>query len=119
MDRPISLGSWGSGAPRGPGGLARRRGRAPAPLVVVHRLLVLGHHLHRLVRDGVVKDYTELATVSGMTPARVTQIVNLTLLAPDVQEAILFATCNAHEWNVRRAASTPDWNAHRRALSLR
>src|SRR2546425_11215479 len=55
----------------------------------ITRLLVLGHHFERLVRDGVVKDYAEIARLTGLTRARVTQIVNLTLLAPDLQEAIL------------------------------
>ena len=55
----------------------------------ITRLLVLGHHFERLVRDGVVKDYAEIAR---LTRARVTQIVNLTLLAPEIQEAILAVT---------------------------
>src|SRR5207249_1882314 len=53
-------------------------------------LLVLGHHFERLIRDGVVRDYVEIARRTGMTRARVTQIV-LTLLAPEIQEQILRA----------------------------
>src|SRR5438128_2207912 len=52
-------------------------------------LLVLGHHFERLVRDGAVKDLAEIARRTGLTRARVTQITNLTQLAPDLQEAIL------------------------------
>jgi hypothetical protein len=74
-------------------------GSAATPLKVasassvpkIARLLVLGHHFERLVREGIVKDYAEIARLAGLTRARVTQIVNLTLLAPYIQEEILFA----------------------------
>jgi len=55
---------------------------------IVH-LLVLGHHFERLVRDGVVKDYAEIARLTGLGRARVTQVVNLMLLAPEIQENLL------------------------------
>ena len=55
-------------------------------------LLALAHHWERLVREGVVKDYAEIARLAGLTRARVTQIMNLMLLAPDIQEQILLAT---------------------------
>ena len=58
----------------------------------ITRLLVLGHHFEQLIRDGVVKDYAEIARLTGLTRARVTQIVNLTLLAPEIQEKILNLT---------------------------
>lgn len=44
------------------------------------RLLVLDPLFGRSVRDGVVKDYTEIA-LAGLSRARVTQIVNLLLAA--------------------------------------
>src|SRR5881296_758253 len=66
---------------------------APASSVPkITRLLVLGHHFERLVRGGEVKDYAEIARLTGLTRARVTQIVNLTLLAPEIQEKILNLT---------------------------
>ena len=55
-------------------------------------LLGLAHHWERLVREGVVKDYASIARLAGLTRARVTQIMNLTLLAPAVQNEILFHT---------------------------
>lgn len=51
--------------------------------------LVLGHYFERLVRSGAVRDYAEIARRTGLTRARVTQIVDLTLLAPDEQERLL------------------------------
>ena len=37
-----------------------------------------------------MKDYAELAPLSHVSRARITQIMNLFLLAPDIQEEILF-----------------------------
>lgn len=62
---------------------------APPQVPRITQLLVLGHHFERLVRDGVVKDYAEIARLAGLSRARVTQIVNLTLLPPHAQERIL------------------------------
>ena len=62
---------------------------APPNVPKITRLLVLGYHFERLVRDGVVKDYAEIARLTGLSRARVTQIVNLTMFAPEIQERIL------------------------------
>jgi hypothetical protein len=43
-----------------------------------------------LVRRGAVRDYAELARLGHVTRARVSQIMSLLHLAPDLQEAILF-----------------------------
>lgn len=83
-------------------------------------LLVLGHHFERLVRDGVVKDYAEIARQTGLTRARVTQIVNLTLLAPGIQEEILSGTGDsvaAVERNLRDLVATCAWLSQLRQFS--
>jgi hypothetical protein len=38
---------------------------------------------------GVVKDYAELVRLGKLTRARISQIMALTTLAPDIQEAVL------------------------------
>lgn len=40
-------------------------------------------------RQGHFHDYAEIATLGHVTRARVTQIMNLRLLAPDIQEQLL------------------------------
>lgn len=77
--------------PAGPTGSVASPSKAGSASSVpkITRLLVLGHHFERLVREGKVRDYAEIARLTGLTRARVTQIVNLTLLAPEIQEAIL------------------------------
>ena len=56
----------------------------------ITRLLALAHHLQDLLDQGVVQDYADIARLSGITRARVSQIMNLTLLAPQIQEELLF-----------------------------
>lgn len=56
----------------------------------ISRLMALAHHFEQLVVSGAVKDYAELARLGMVSRARITQIMNLLLLAPDIQEAILF-----------------------------
>jgi hypothetical protein len=56
----------------------------------VARLLALAHRLDRLVRQGAIADYATLARLGHVSRARISQILNLSCLAPDIQEAILF-----------------------------
>jgi hypothetical protein len=60
-------------------------GRVPR----ITRLMALAIRCDRLIREGQIADYAELARLGHVTRARVTQIMNLLLLAPDIQEAIL------------------------------
>lgn len=55
----------------------------------ITRLMALAIKFEGYVRDGVVKDYAELARLGHVTRARLTQIMDLNLLAPDIQEAIM------------------------------
>ncbi|MBN9524152.1 hypothetical protein J0H58_37525 [bacterium] len=81
---------------RGRGGRKElRAGDAPAlpppgRVPRVARLMALAIKMEGLVRVGVVKDYAALARLGRVTRARVTQVLNLTLLAPDLQETLLF-----------------------------
>ena len=43
-----------------------------------------------MVVSGQIKDYAEFARLENVSRARITQILNLLLLAPDIQEKILF-----------------------------
>jgi len=55
----------------------------------VARMLALAHHLQRAIERGDVSDAATVARRLGLTRARVTQLLDLCLLAPDLQEAIL------------------------------
>jgi hypothetical protein len=57
----------------------------------ISKLLALAHHLQDLIEKGIIRDYADIARLAGLSRARVTQILNLTLLAPQIQEEIIFA----------------------------
>jgi len=75
--------------------------------------MALAIRFERLVKKGQVKHYAELARAATVTRARVTQILNLLWLAPDIQEEILFPplTYDGHdpiaEKHIRHIATTP------------
>jgi hypothetical protein len=51
--------------------------------------MALAIKLDGLIRSGQITSQRELAAVAHVTPARVTQILGLLHLAPDIQEALL------------------------------
>jgi hypothetical protein len=61
-------------------------GRVPR----VSRWMALAIRFEKLLREGAVANYSELARLGHVTKARISQIMNLLHLAPDIQEAILF-----------------------------
>jgi hypothetical protein len=61
--------------------------RRPARVALT---LALAHQIQRAIDRGEFRDQAEAARRLGVTRARLTQILDLTLLAPDLQEAILF-----------------------------
>lgn len=60
-------------------------GRVPR----VARLLALAIKYDRLLQKGLVADLSDLARLCQVTQPRMTQIMNLLHLAPDIQEEIL------------------------------
>jgi hypothetical protein len=52
--------------------------------------MALAHRVDGLVREGMVSGQAEVARLGCVTRARVTQIMNLLFLAPDIQEEVLF-----------------------------
>jgi len=103
-----------------------RQGEAPVPLAVepgrvprLARLMALAIHFDGLIRKGAVRNYADLARLGHVTRARVTQIMNLLNLAPDIQEAILFLPrteggCGpAGERKMRQVVASPVWDRQR------
>lgn len=77
-------------------GKPREMRRGPAPkrppgrTPRISKLMALAIHFDDMVAQGQIEDYATIARLGGVSRARITQIVNLTLLAPDIQEEILF-----------------------------
>jgi hypothetical protein len=71
--------------------LGRHVSNAPATRVPrLARLMALAIRFEELLRLGEVQGYAELARLGHVSRARITQIMNLRLLSPDLQEQILF-----------------------------
>jgi hypothetical protein len=86
----------------------------------VARMLALAHHLQGAIDRGLVPDRAAVARRLGFTRARVTQLLDLLLLAPDIQvkvlemdavdgreptsERALRAVAHAGSWAEQRAA---------------
>jgi hypothetical protein len=64
----------------------------PVRLARVARLMALALRFEMLLRTGVVANYAELARLGHVSSARISQILNLLHLAPDLQEEVLFLT---------------------------
>jgi len=81
--------------------------------------MALAIRFDQLIRDGVVADYAELARLGHVTRARMTQIMNLLNLAPEIQEAILFlppVECGKDpitERDVRPIVAVANWKKQR------
>lgn len=56
-------------------------------------MLAQAHQIQRAIDTGVIKDRVEAAVRLGVSGARVTQLLDLALLAPAVQEAVLAMEC--------------------------
>jgi hypothetical protein len=84
------------------------------------RLLALAWRCDRLVRSGEIADYATLARLGQVTRARISQIMNLLHLAPDIQEEILFLSrplCGRDPLQLRQLqplTQVLDWSKQRR-----
>ena len=91
-------------------------GRVPR----IARLMALALRFESLIQTGAVADQAELARLGHVTRARITQIMNLLQLAPEIQEALLFlprVTAGSDplcERQLRPIAALPDWRKQRR-----
>ena len=81
--------------------------------------MALAIRFDQLIQDGVVEDQGEIARLGHVTPARLSQIMGMLSLAPDIQEAILFlpridsGPDTVKEIDVRRIARVLDWGVQR------
>jgi len=86
----------------------------------ISRLMALAIHFDGLIRDGGILAYSELASLGHVSRARVTQIMNLLLLAPDIQEQILFLPPidsgkeQLTERHIRPIVAEINWNQQRK-----
>ena len=114
-------------AVKGRRGGQRRKAAPNAPdpprIPRITRLMALAVKFQDMVDRGVVRDYADLARLGYVSRARITQIMNLLNLAPDVQERILFFSDDrrqqehqVRERAVRPLAQVVEWDEQRRQL---
>lgn len=80
--------------------------------------LALAHKIRQEILAGEIKDQTEAARRLGLTRARLSQILDLTNLAPDLQEQILFLEATGgreplRERSLRGAVRIMAWRRQR------
>jgi hypothetical protein len=97
----------------------RRRAQGPeepaAPRIPrIARLMALAIKFQDMVDRGEVRDYADLARLGYVSRARITQIMNLLNLAPDIQEELLFpATSTIAERHLRKVMTLIGWGEQR------
>lgn len=93
----------------------------PARIPRIARLMALAIKFQDMVDRGEVRDYADIARLGYVTRARLTQIMNLLLLAPDIQEQILssarHAGCQITERGIRFAVVNVHWIDQEHALT--
>lgn len=82
----------------------------------ISRLLALALKMDEMIQDGTVKKYSDLAHLGQVSAARITQMMNLLHLAPDIQEQILSPDTpriELRESAVRKLSSVVLWGEQR------
>ena len=80
------------------------------------RNLALAHHLAQLIGQGLVADYTAAARMLGVSQPRLTHLMSLLLLAPQIQDAILAGTITPPDKKLRELARIAEWREQLVAL---
>lgn len=90
--------------------------RAGRSIPRIARLMALAIRFDGLLREETIREYAELARLGRVTRARVTQIMKLLDLAPDIQEQLLFLppVPRLNERNLRPLVKRIDWREQRR-----
>jgi DNA invertase Pin-like site-specific DNA recombinase len=93
--------------------------QVPERVPRIARMMALALKFEQMIQQAVVSDYTMLAQLGRVSRSRVTQIMNLRNLAPDIQEQILFLKADTAERqgicekSIRRLSSLLLWNEQR------
>ena len=88
-------------------------------LVALFTELILPLLILPALHEGRIADYAALARLGHVSRARISQIMNLLLLAPDIQEALLFLADTQrgrdriHLRALQDLAKVPDWQRQR------
>jgi hypothetical protein len=93
---------------------------SPSRIPRLARLMALARHIEELVRSGAISNYAAAARLGHVSRARLSQIVSLLNLAPDLQEQLLFLARPGRGRaplalrHVLTVAAALDWHEQRR-----
>jgi len=93
-----------------------KSGRLPR----ITQVLALAIHLENMIRRGEARDYADLARLSCLCRERISQIVRLNYLAPEIQIELLYLPPTPtgrypiSETAVRKIANLLSWTDQRR-----
>lgn len=96
---------------------SRRIGRLPR----ITQVLALAIHLEDMIRRGEAKDYADVGRLTCLCRERISQIVRLNYLAPDIQVELLYLPPTTSgkfpisETAARKIANLLAWDDQRRA----
>lgn len=85
----------------------------------ISRLIALAHKFEGMIREGTISSMADIARLGHVTRARVTQIMDLLLLTPDIQEELLHLppVTRGHDpitlRELRYVMQTPVWKEQR------
>ena len=88
----------------------------------ISRLMALAIVFDQMIQEGKVDDISDLAKLAHVTQPRMTQIMNLNLLAADIQEMLLFLPPvtegreAVHEKGLREIVAEVEWGRQRKRL---
>ena len=82
--------------------------RPPVPRIA--QLMALAIRFEEMLRDGEVRNQTELAVIAGVTRARVSQVMGLLNLSPRLQEILLFEPQRRCERELRSTIQVSLWD---------
>ncbi|MGC1450821.1 MAG: hypothetical protein WA830_12355 [Candidatus Sulfotelmatobacter sp.] len=99
----------------GPKSQVVRESSQDSPIPRVARLMALAMRIDGLVREQTLPDYAAVARRGRVTRARMTQLMKLLHLAPDLQEELLFLPPSSRltERHLRPIVRQVDWHEQR------
>jgi hypothetical protein len=87
-------------------------------------MLAVAYQMDRMIETGIVRDRAEMARATGFDDSRISQIMNLMWLAPEIQEAVLLAEiADGRDWITAKdllpVARCSSWAEQRRRFERR
>lgn len=99
---------------------AQSKDRSAGRLTQITLVLALAIHFDEMIRRSDAKDYADIARLSCLSRERVSQIVRLNYLAPDIQVELLYLPATptgrypVSESAARKIANLLSWTDQRR-----